>query len=167
MINPNCCQLLPEILKTSVAAFMPEISGEISPCPFPPSLLRPQFTHSALLKCSVTSNSVTPWTITHQAPLSLGSLQARTLEWVAMPSSRGSSQPRDRTQVSHLAGRFFTHWANQGGSRIPEWVSYPFSRGSSRPRNQTGVFCTAGGFFTSWATRETLTHRVIAVGLWA
>ena len=36
-----------------------------------------------------------------------GILQARILEGVAMPSSRGSSQPRDRTQVSHIAGRFF------------------------------------------------------------
>ena len=35
-------------------------------------------------------------------------LQARILEWVAMPSSRGSSQLRDRTQVSCIAGRFFT-----------------------------------------------------------
>ena len=34
-------------------------------------------------------------TIALQAPLSIGSLQARILEWVAMPSSRGSSQPRD------------------------------------------------------------------------
>ena len=32
----------------------------------------------------------------------------RTLEWVAMPSSKGFSQPRDQTQVSHIAGRFFT-----------------------------------------------------------
>ena len=38
----------------------------------------------------------------------LGILQARTLEWVALAFSRGSSQPRDRTQVSHIAGRFFT-----------------------------------------------------------
>ena len=37
-----------------------------------------------------------------------GILQARILEWVAFPFSRGSSQPRDRTQVSHIAGRFFT-----------------------------------------------------------
>ena len=37
-----------------------------------------------------------------------GILQARILEWVAMPSSRGSSQPRDRTQVSKTAGGFFT-----------------------------------------------------------
>ena len=37
-----------------------------------------------------------------------GNLQTRILEWVAMPSSRESSQPRDWTQVSHTAGRFVT-----------------------------------------------------------
>ena len=37
-----------------------------------------------------------------------GIFQARILEWVAFPFSRGSSQPRDRTQVSHIAGGFFT-----------------------------------------------------------
>ena len=37
-----------------------------------------------------------------------GILQARTLEWVSMPSPRGSSQPRDQTQVSCTAGEFFT-----------------------------------------------------------
>ena len=37
-----------------------------------------------------------------------GILQARILEWVAFPFSRGSSQPRDRTQVSHTAGEFFS-----------------------------------------------------------
>ena len=37
-----------------------------------------------------------------------GILQARILEWVAMPSSRGSSQPRNRTQGSRIAGGFFT-----------------------------------------------------------
>ena len=36
------------------------------------------------------------------------SLQARILEWAAIPFSRGSSQPRDQTQVSCIAGRFFT-----------------------------------------------------------
>ena len=36
-----------------------------------------------------------------------GILQARILEWVAFPFSRGSSQPRDQTQVSHIAGGFF------------------------------------------------------------
>ena len=43
----------------------------------------------------------------------LGILQARTLEWVAMPSSRGSSQPRDRTQVLGIAGGFITIWATR------------------------------------------------------
>ena len=41
----------------------------------------------------------TPWTVACQAPLSMGILQARILEWVAMPSSRGPSLPRDRTGV--------------------------------------------------------------------
>ena len=36
-----------------------------------------------------------------------GILQARVLEWVARPSSRGPSQPRDGTQVSYIIGRFF------------------------------------------------------------
>ena len=39
-----------------------------------------------------------------------GILQARILEWAAMPFSRGSSWPRDWTPVSHIAGRFFTIW---------------------------------------------------------
>ena len=37
-----------------------------------------------------------------------GILQERILEWVAISSSRGSSQPRDQSQVSCIAGRFFT-----------------------------------------------------------
>ena len=81
-----------------------------------------------------------------------GILQATILEWVAFPVSRGSSQPRDRTQVSHLAGRFFT--SHQRSPRILEWAASPFSSGPSQPRNQSGVSCIAGGFFTSRATRE-------------
>ena len=42
-----------------------------------------------------------------------GILQARILEWVAILSSRGSSQPRNRTPVSCIAGRFFTLWATR------------------------------------------------------
>ena len=43
-----------------------------------------------------------------------GILQARILEWVAFPFSRGSSQPRDLIQVSRIVGRFFTSWATKG-----------------------------------------------------
>ena len=64
-----------------------------------------------------------------------GILQARVLEWVPFPFSRGSSQPRDRIQVSRIAWEFFT--------------SLP-----SQPRDRTQVSCIAGGFFASWATRE-------------
>ena len=42
-----------------------------------------------------------------------GILQARILEWVAFSFSRGSSQPRNRTQVSCFAGGFFTSWATR------------------------------------------------------
>ena len=42
-----------------------------------------------------------------------GILQARILEWVAFPFSRGSPQPRDQTQVSRIAGGFFTIWAKR------------------------------------------------------
>ena len=68
-----------------------------------------------MLSHSVVFDAVTPWTATHQAPLSMGILQATILEWVAMPSSSRSSQPRDRTQVSHIADRFFTNWAKIQG----------------------------------------------------
>ena len=69
-----------------------------------------------------------------------GILQARILEWVAIPFSRGSSQPRYRTLVSCIAGGFFTIWATweallknrtewsnsgsdiQNGARWPLWI---------------------------------------------
>ena len=67
------------------------------------------------LCCSQSLDCVfaTPWTVAHQAPLFIGILQARILEWIAMPPSRESSQPRDRTQFSCIAGRFFTVWATR------------------------------------------------------
>ena len=48
-----------------------------------------------------------------------GILQARILEWVALPFSRGIFQPRDQTQVSHIAGRFFTSWATREALKPP------------------------------------------------
>jgi len=60
------------------------------------SLIMLKVTQSCLTLCDPTNYTV------H------GILQARALEWVAFPFSRGSSQPRDGTQVSRIAGRFFT-----------------------------------------------------------
>ena len=59
----------------------------------------------------VMSNSLWPYRLVCQASLSMGTLQARILEWVTMPSSKGSSWLRDWTPVSHTAGGFFTVWA--------------------------------------------------------
>ena len=59
---------------------------------------------------SAMSNSLQPHGIVH------GILQARILEWVAIPFSRWSSQPRDRIQVSCIAGRLFTSWATREAS---------------------------------------------------
>ena len=42
-----------------------------------------------------------------------GIFQAKVLEWVAISFSRGSSQPRDQTWVSHIVGRHFTIWATR------------------------------------------------------
>ena len=52
-----------------------------------------------------------------------GILQARILEWVAFPFSRGSSQPRDWNQVSHIAGGFFISWATREAQEY--WNGYP------------------------------------------
>ena len=52
-----------------------------------------------------------------------GILQARILEWVAIPFSSGSSQSRDRTQVSHIAGGFFTSWATREAQEY--WSGQP------------------------------------------
>ena len=54
-----------------------------------------------------------------------GNLEAMILEWVAFLSSRGSSQPRDRTQVSHTAGGFFTSWATREAQEVV-WVNSIF-----------------------------------------
>ena len=107
-----------------------------------------------LFSCKGMSYSfTTPWTVACQAPLSVGILQTRILEWVAMPSSRVSSQSRDWIQLSHGTGGFFK-------SEPPEKPkntgvdSLALLQGSSWPWNQTRVSCIAGRFFTSWATRE-------------
>ena len=55
-----------------------------------------------------------------------GILQARMLEWVAIPFSRGSSQPRGQTQVSHIASGFFTSWTTRENPPFlaPDFLSF-------------------------------------------
>ena len=80
-----------------------------------------------------------------------GILQARILEWVAIPSSRGSSQLRDWTQVSCVLGRYFTFWYTREAQEY--WSGYP-SSGQLPDPGIKWVSCTVRGFFTSWATQE-------------
>ena len=69
----------------------------------------PRSTLTHVLSHSVVSDCLaTPWTVAHQAPLSMGISQARKLEWVAISSSRGSSWPRDWTCISCI-GRWILY----------------------------------------------------------
>ena len=90
------------------------------------SLKRPQPPPHILPSAAVAQSWLfaTPWTVARQAPLSMEILQARILEWVALPSFRGSSRPRDRTQVSQIAGGFFTSWATREASQAQYGASY-------------------------------------------
>ena len=57
-----------------------------------------------------------------------GIFPAKTLEWVAMPSSRGSSRPRDRTHISYIsciAGRFFTSEPPGEAQPVSHWQANP------------------------------------------
>ena len=55
-----------------------------------------------------------PWTV---QPMEFSRLPEWLLEWGAFPFSRGSSQPRERTQVSRIAERFFTSWTTREATR--------------------------------------------------
>ena len=110
-----------------------------------------------------------------------GILQARILEWVAIPFSGGSSQPRDGARVSCLAGRFFTIWAkgkthrwwlqpqnlkmldpwkksyDQPRQHIKKWRHYFANKGLS---SQSYVFSSSHvwmwelGYKESWASKN-------------
>ena len=95
----------------------------------------------------------TPWTIAHQAILSMEF--SRQEYWSGLPCPPPGDlpnpgiEPRSPTlQVDSLLSE------PPGSPRILEWRAYPFFRGSSWPRNWVGFFCIAGGSFISWATRE-------------
>ena len=68
---------------------------------------QPCSTLCSLIDCSLLGSSV------HEI------LQASILEWVVMPSFKGSSQPRNRTWVSCIASRFFTNWATRKALKPP------------------------------------------------
>ena len=87
----------------------------------------------ATQSCSTLCDSVD--CVAHQTPLSMGILQARKLEWVAIAFFRGSSWLRDWTRVSCIAGRFFTAWVTRKPLKQAE--------SSSKNKSQiTSVLCS-------------------------
>ena len=85
--------------------------------------IRGSATTSVCVSCSVVSDSfMTPWTVAHQAHLFMEFSRPRILEWATIPFSGVSSQPRDRTHVSHTAGRFFTIWATWEAPATTYWT---------------------------------------------
>ena len=78
---------------------------------------------SGSVSCSVFSDSVTPG-LQPTRLLCPWILQGRTLEWVAIPFSRGSSRPRDWTWVSCIAGKFFTVWVTREAHHLSREYEY-------------------------------------------
>ena len=84
-----------------------------------------------------------------------GTFQPRILGWVAISFSRGSSWPRDRTQVSRTAGRFFTIWATRE-ALVKMWYVYIYRQWSIiQPQKEWNlVICNKtdelGGHYAKW-----------------
>ena len=75
-----------------------------------------------------------------------GILQTRILEWVAIPSSKGSFQPMDWYQVAHIEGRYFTIWATGMPLKLPQIVTFKILKACiwippPRPRVCLGPQC--------------------------
>ena len=83
-------------------------------------------------------------------------LQAIILEWIAIPFSRGTSQPRDWTLVSCIAGRFFTVWATEKSL----W-------GSTDNTSEEGVDTSEGDSLREHMTfKEVTDNKHVSVGGW-
>ena len=78
-----------------------------------------------------------------------GIFQARILEWIAFPFSRGIFWTQGSNPGLPHCRQILYQLSHKGSPRILEWVAYPFSRGSSQPRDQTQVSRIAGRFFIS------------------
>ena len=100
---------------------------------------------------------VTPWTVAHQAPLSMRF--SRQEYWSELPCPTPGDLPnpgiKHRSPTLHVDSLLSEPPEKPKNTGVG---SYSFFRGSFRPRNPTGVSCIGGKFFTSWATREALSQ---------
>ena len=101
----------------------------------------------------------TPWTVAHQAPLSMGSPGRNTGVGCHALLQGGFPTQGPNPGFQHYR-QILSCLSHQRSPKILGWVACPFPRGSPQPRNRTKVSCIAGGFFNSWATREVLIHRI-------
>ena len=95
----------------------------------------------------------TTWTTARQVPLSMGILQARTLEVSCHAFLQGTSPTQGSNPgVSHCRWILY-QLSHQGSPRTLEWVVYPFSRGTSWPRSWTrSPALQADSLLTVWIT---------------
>ena len=110
---------------------------------------RSELTQSCLTLCDTMDCSL-PASSIH------GIFQAGILKWVAVSFSRGSSWPRDRTQVSHIAGRHFTFWATReaaSGSIGSAW-------------GQASIFCSVILFTLDWFLFTDVSFFFFFFNLW-
>ena len=89
-----------------------------------------------MLGCSVISDSVTPWTVAHEAPLSMETLQTRILEWVPL---QGIFPTQELNTGLLYCRQILYCLSHQGISGKPEWVAIPFSRRSSTQGPNPGL----------------------------
>ena len=77
----------------------------------------------------------------------------RILEWVAFPFSRGSSQPRDWTQVACIAGRFFTRWTTRE-------ANYHCNSLQKEKKKEVSILINQDIFFSQWQALAN-THQIV------
>ena len=80
--------------------------------------------HSHVRLCDSMDCSLSHFSVRGGCPAPLCPLQARVLQWVAISFFKGSSQPRDQTQVSGIAGRFFSQLRHKGSIDITLGVAF-------------------------------------------
>ena len=98
----------------------------------------------------------------------MGILQARILKWVSMPSSRESSRSRDWTQVSCIAGRFFTIWATREAHDKPsQYIKKQRHHCSNNVHIVKAMVFPVGIYgCESWTTKKAEPRIIDAFELW-
>ena len=120
----------------------------------------------AVLSHSVMSESATPWTAAHQAPLSMDF--SRQEHWTGLPCPPPGDLPNLGTEPRSPTLQADSLLSEPPGKPKNTGVgSLSLLQGSSCPRNWTGVSCTAYRFFISWATRAVMMSSVISHGVFS